>query len=76
MKKLALTHIKANKKYKIVDVAADANLKSKLMSMGVYPGKEIIKLSHIGLKGPVVIKAGRSMLALGHSMAAKIVVEA
>jgi Fe2+ transport system protein FeoA len=45
------------------------------MNMGVYRGKEIIKLSHIGLRGPVVIKSGRTILALGHSVAAKIIVE-
>ena len=43
--------------------------------MGAYKGKEIEKVSHIGLKGPVVIKVGRSILALGHGVAAKIIVE-
>jgi len=45
------------------------------MNMGVYKGKEVTKLSHIGLRGPVVIKAGRSILALGHSVAAKVILE-
>jgi len=44
--------------------------------MGLYVGKEITKLSYIGLRGPVVIRVGRSVLALGHGMAAKIIVEA
>jgi len=43
--------------------------------MGVYKGKPVVKLSHIGLQGPVVIKAGRSILALGHSVAEKIIIE-
>ena len=43
--------------------------------MGVYKGKPVTKLSHIGLRGPVVIKAGRSILALGHSVAEKIIIE-
>ena len=50
-------------------------MESKLLSMGVYKGKPVAKLSHIGLKGPVVIKAGRSILALGHGVAEKIIVE-
>ena len=75
MKKISLLQIKENEKVKILEIIGGSNLESKLMSMGVYKGKEIAKLSHIGLKGPVVIKAGRSILALGHSVAAKIIVE-
>jgi len=43
--------------------------------LGLYKGKEIAKLSHIGLRGPVVVKIGRSILALGHNVSSKIIVE-
>lgn len=75
MKKISLVHFKANHKGKVVEIAGGGQLISRLMSMGVYPGKEVIKLSHIGLKGPVVIKVGRNILALGHGVATKIIVE-
>ena len=75
MKKISLLQIKENEKVKILEITGGSNLESKLMSMGVYKGKEVAKLSHIGLRGPVVIKSGRSILALGHSVAAKIIVE-
>ncbi|MFH1191431.1 MAG: FeoA family protein [Candidatus Omnitrophota bacterium] len=75
MKKISLVQIKANEKVKILEILGGSNLESKLLSMGVYKGKSVSKLSHIGLKGPVVIKAGRSILALGHSVAEKIIVE-
>jgi len=75
MKKISLAHIKANHKGKVADIAGGDNLKARLMNMGVYKGREITKLSHIGLRGPVVIKAGRSILALGHGVAAKIILE-
>lgn len=75
MKKISLVQIKANEKVKILEILGGSNLESKLLSMGVYKGKPVVKLSHIGLKGPVVIKAGRSILALGHSVAEKIIVE-
>ena len=74
MKKISLVQAKANETVKILEVIGGSNLESKLLSMGVYIGKEVTKLSHIGLKGPVVIKAGRSILALGHGVAAKIIV--
>jgi len=75
MKEMSLAQIKANRKGKILEVLGDANLQNKLMNMGVRSGKEFTKLSHIGLEGPVVIKVGRSILALGHSIASKIIVE-
>jgi len=75
MKKLSLVQIKANHKGKITEILGGLNLHQKLMNMGVYKGKEITKLSHIGLKGPVVVKVGRGILALGHGVAEKIIIE-
>ena len=76
MKKVTLVQMKEKQKGVILEIPAGAALQNKLMSMGIYKGREISKISHIGLKGPVVIKAGRSILALGHSVAAKVIVEA
>jgi ferrous iron transport protein A len=75
MKKTTLVSIASNRKAKVTEVSGGAALQHKLMSMGIYKGREVVKLSHIGLRGPVVIKSGRSILALGHSIAAKIMVE-
>lgn len=75
MKKISLTQIKPNRKCRVIEILGGTNLQERLMNLGVYKNKEIIKLSHIGLRGPVVIKAGRSILALGHSVAAKVILE-
>jgi Fe2+ transport system protein FeoA len=75
MKRTSLVQIKADEKVKILEILGGSNLESRLLSMGVYKGKSVIKLSHIGLRGPVVIKAGRSILALGHGVAEKIIIE-
>jgi Fe2+ transport system protein FeoA len=75
MRKVALTHVKADYKAKVVEITGGSSLHHRLMSMGVYKGREVTKLSHIGLRGPVVIKVGRGILALGHGVAAKIMVE-
>ena len=76
MKKVSLVHLKPDHKGKISEIMGGASLQNRLMSMGIYVGKEITKLSYIGLRGPVVIKTGRSILALGHSIALKVIVEA
>ena len=75
MKRLSLTQLKPNRKGRVVEVSGGPNLQDKLMHMGIFKGKEVTKLSHIGLRGPVVLKTGRSILALGHSIAVKVMVE-
>jgi Fe2+ transport system protein FeoA len=75
MKKISHLHLKENEKAKIAAIDSSHNLEKRLMHMGLYKGKEIAKLSHIGLRGPVVVKIGRSILALGHNVSSKIIVE-
>ena len=67
--------MKQNQKGKVVEISSGSRLENKLMSLGIYKGREITKLGHIALKGAVAIKVGRSVLALGHGMAGKIIVE-
>lgn len=76
MKIMTLAQLKGNTKAKILDIAGGKSITSRLMNMGIYKGRELLKLSHIGLRGPVVVKAGRTILALGHGIAEKIIVEA
>lgn len=75
MKKISLAHMKSGQKGKLVEVTGGGNLHTRLMSMGLNKGRELTKLSHIGLRGPVVVKAGRTILALGHGVASKMVIE-
>lgn len=74
-KNISLVQLKAGSKARIIDILGGGSLENKLMNMGIYKNKEISKLSHIGLRGPVVIKVARTILALGHGIAEKIIVE-
>ncbi|MCK9572526.1 MAG: ferrous iron transport protein A [Candidatus Omnitrophica bacterium] len=75
MKKITLVQLKEKHKGVILDIPQGAVLQNKLMSMGIYKGREVTKISYIGLKGPVAIKVGRSVMVLGYGMANKIIVE-
>jgi Fe2+ transport system protein FeoA len=75
MKRISLKQMKEKQKGVVGDISAGAALQNKFMSMGIYKGREITKISHIGLKGPVAIKVGRSVLVLGHGVASKITIE-
>ncbi len=75
MRTIPLTLAKPGHKSKVAEILGGAQLQKKLLHMGVYKGREVSKMSHIGLRGPVVIKVGRGLLALGHDVAAKVIVE-
>jgi len=75
MRKISLIQMRENRKVKVSGISGGRILQHKMMSMGIYPGREIMKLSHFALRGPVAVRVGRSVLALGHGVAAKIIVE-
>jgi ferrous iron transport protein A len=75
MAQISLVKMKQNQKARVQMVSGGEGFQRRLMSMGVYPGIEVTKVSHFALKGPVTVRIGRSNLAFGHGIAAKIIVE-
>lgn len=47
----------------------------KLDALGLCEGKEIIKISRQWMKGPVIVRIGSTEIALGYSMAHRIIVQ-
>ena len=75
MKAIPLTQAKDKTKVRVIDISAGKVMQRRLMGMGIYPGRVIIKLSQFMLKGPVAVKTGRSIIALGYGAANQILVE-
>jgi ferrous iron transport protein A len=75
MKIIPLTKLKSGQKAKIIDLQTGEHFKKRLSSLGIRPHKHLVKISGFALRGPVTIKAGHSVIALGHGMAAKIMVQ-
>ena len=67
--------MKEKQKGKVLEISGGSSFAGRMMSMGIYAGREITKLNHFALRGPITIKVGRSVLALGHGIAAKIIIE-
>ncbi len=67
--------MKAGERGTVVQIDGGAGFEHRLSAMGVSTGKSIIKLSAFVMRGPVAIRAGRTVIALGYGMAAKIWVE-
>jgi ferrous iron transport protein A len=62
-------------KARVVAIAGGRGVVSKLSAQGIVPGAVVHKTA--GLHGgPVVVRVGRSQVALGRGLAQKVVVEA
>lgn len=59
----------------VLSVAGGPCLASRLDALGIRPGKRLVKLSGGILNGPVTVQVGSSRVAMGHGMAARVLVE-
>jgi ferrous iron transport protein A len=74
-RRIALSDLAVGAKARIVEYSGSRMVSNKLLHMGIVPGKELTKLSQFAMRGPVALRVGRTVLALGHGMASKIIVE-
>ena len=71
-----LTKLTVGQKAHIVDIAGGRLLLTRLSRMGIHKGIVLSMVSTPIIKrGPVVVSASGSQVAIGHGMAAKIMVE-
>lgn len=72
---IPLTKLKKGIKARIVELSGGKLVAHKLSSLGLRPGSLIVKLSSFVLQGPVTVRSGHTVVALGHGMAEKVMVE-
>jgi len=70
---LKLTDSFSGSVVRIYKISGGENLRDKLLSMGLLPGKDIEVLS-VSKKGPVIVKINDTRIVIGHGMASKILV--
>lgn len=58
----------------VVEIRGGFGLIARLNSLGIMPGKEIIKISSMMGRGPVTIQVDRTQVAIGFGMASRILV--
>ncbi len=75
MKTVPLVKMKPRQKARVAVIEAGATLQHRLLSMGIYPGREITVLSNFAMRGPATIRVGRTTVAIGYGTAVKIQVE-
>jgi len=59
----------------VVQIQGGRGLVNRLNSLGIRPGKRIIKVSSMIMQGPVTIEIDRVQVAIGFGMARRIIVE-
>ena len=72
MKRTSLVKMKAKQTGIIIEIEGGSMFEKRLASMGINVGKHVTKLSAFVLRGPVAIKVGRTVIALGYGMASKV----
>lgn len=70
-----LTRLAARQKGVVYILNGGHRLARRLDAMGIRPGVVVTKLSNQLLRGPVIVMAGSTQIALGNGMARKIIVQ-
>ncbi len=71
---MPITIVQPGRSVRIVSVNAGTGLQSRLSAMGLVPGARVTVLQNC-LSGPFLLGLGSGRIALGRSIAQKIVVE-
>jgi len=72
---MSLIELESGKKAIVKNITGGHGIHQKLDAMGIKSGSQIVKVNQQLLKGPIVINVYNSQVAIGHGMAAKIIVE-
>ena len=75
MKEIYLIHLKAKESAMVKDIHGGDGVTRRLEGLGIRPGKKVTMISAHFWRGPVTIMIDKSKVAIGHSMAQKIIVE-
>lgn len=60
---------------KVINIEGGFGCRRRLESLGIRQGIHIQKIRGLFTHGPIIVKAGRTQIALGKGMAAKVSVE-
>jgi ferrous iron transport protein A len=74
-KNIELTKMKKNELGRVISFEGGNTFIKKLENMGIRKGVRIRKLSQQLMKGPVIVKVGRTQVGIGYGMAKKIFIE-
>ncbi|HAV43294.1 TPA: ferrous iron transport protein A [bacterium] len=72
---VSLTQMQQGKSGKIIEIQGGRDLTTRLEALGLRPGVQIEKIGSQFIRGPVMVRIGRTQVAIGFKMAGKVLVE-
>jgi Fe2+ transport system protein FeoA len=72
---LSLEGLEEGQEALVLRIDGDSKTAAKLGAMGLRPGTRIMKKSSSLARGPVVIERDRNLMAIGNSLARKVIVK-
>jgi len=75
VKQIPLTHLRRGQSGRVIQIMGGFGIIRRLSALGIRPGKRIIKISAMFMRGPVTVRVGGTEIALGFGMASRIIVE-
>lgn len=74
-KEVNLSNMKPGQEGVVIKINGGENKVSKLSTLGIRVGGRVKKIGQQAMRGPVMVKAGRSQVAVGYRMAGSILVK-
>lgn len=75
MKQMYLTQMEVGQKGTVIEIAGGYHVTRRLEALGIRAGKTIVKAGAHFWRGPVTVRVGGSIIAIGFGMAGKVLVE-
>jgi len=72
---IPLIKMRSGEHGQVTEIQGGQKARERLQALGIREGKKLSKISAQFLKGPVTVKVGSTVIALGHGMASKVMVE-
>ena len=74
-KEVPLSRLEAGQSGRVIDIQGGQGVINRLSALSIRPSQRITKISAMFMRGPVTIQIGNAQVAIGFSMARKIIVE-
>jgi ferrous iron transport protein A len=74
-KEITLNSMKTGESGTVIKIDGGHHMVERLSALGIRPGKRVIKVSSMFMKGPVTIQIDEAQVAIGYRMAGRIIIE-
>jgi ferrous iron transport protein A len=74
-KQTTLARMRSGQSGTVIQIQGGHGLVNRLSALGIRPGKRVVKVSSMFMRGPVTVVVDRTQVAIGFGMANRVIVE-